>query len=41
MAVNSRPRMSVSRWLLAAIVAWIIVLTVLILLDPDGSAGLP
>ncbi|MEV0620048.1 hypothetical protein AB0I81_42485 [Nonomuraea sp. NPDC050404] len=31
-------RFSVSRWLVAAVVAWILLLTLLILLDP-GAAG--
>ncbi|MFI7707333.1 hypothetical protein [Nonomuraea sp. NPDC049480] len=32
-------RLSLSRLLIAAVIAWIILLTVIILLDPRGSAG--
>lgn len=32
-------RLSLSRLLIVAVIAWIILLTVIILLDPRGSAG--
>ncbi|RVX45028.1 hypothetical protein EDD27_7804 [Nonomuraea polychroma] len=38
---SSRRRPSLNRLLLAAVVAWIAVLTVIILLDPRGAGPAP
>jgi hypothetical protein len=38
---NLRRRYSTARLLVAAVVAWIVMLTVLILLDPRGAGPMP